>query len=69
MTVCEISTDNFPSCVKVGEWEHPFTAINKEGHAVFLTFWARVLTRLRRWRTCYGPHNSSMGVSSGFPMP
>jgi hypothetical protein len=33
-------TDNFPSCVKVGEWVHLFTAINEEGHAVFLTFWA-----------------------------
>ena len=34
------STNNFPSCVKVGEWAHLFTAINKEGNAVILTFWA-----------------------------
>lgn len=34
------ATDNFPSCIKVGEWAHLFTAINKEGNAVLLAFWA-----------------------------
>jgi hypothetical protein len=31
---------NFPSVVMVGEWEHLFTLVNKEGRAVSLRFWA-----------------------------
>lgn len=30
----------FPAVVKVGQWEHLFTSINKEGRAVSLRFWA-----------------------------
>ena len=31
---------NFPAVVKVGDWDHLFTLINKEGRAVSLLFWA-----------------------------
>lgn len=33
-------TPNIPAVVKVGEWKHHFTAINKQGRAVTLRFWA-----------------------------
>lgn len=31
---------NIPVAVEVGEWQHLFTSINKEGKAVTLQFWA-----------------------------
>ena len=31
---------NYPSVIYVGEWPHLFTAIDKEGHALCLQFWA-----------------------------
>lgn len=30
---------NIPAVVKIGEWDHFFTAINKEGRAVTLLYW------------------------------
>ena len=31
---------NIPAVVKIGEWDHYFTAINKEGRAITLRYWA-----------------------------
>jgi hypothetical protein len=31
---------NYPSVIFVGEWPHLFTALDKEGHALALQFWA-----------------------------